>query len=407
MTFSSQSTPRRPSPAVAFIGRKNSGKTTLVEQLIARLTRTGLSIGSIKHHGHPHFDIDVPGKDSYRHHSAGARATAVLSQERFALMKDLEHEMTCQEVLNLMPGYDLVIVEGFRKAGLPCVELFREDNPRDREALPAFIENIKALNNNSAPSANNNDPFIPPVAIVSDIPCLIEEAEQARIPIFGFNDIEGIARFLQDRFVRKPLTIAIQAGGESKRMGHSKARMPFLGRPLIEHMLDLVMDFGDEIIITTNEPDVLAYLPDRYPGIRLEHDLYPERGALPGLYTALHCSSNDLVGVVACDMIAFSPRILMHEALVIQAEECDAVVPFNDGFWEPFAGVYRASTCEPILREELERGTKRIQDFYSRISCRPFANSHDQRRGNIDPFANINTQEELAQAEILYRLYDK
>ena len=56
-----------PSPAVSVVGRHNSGKTTLVEAVIARLVADGLDIGSVKHHGHVGFDIDIPGKDSYRH----------------------------------------------------------------------------------------------------------------------------------------------------------------------------------------------------------------------------------------------------------------------------------------------------------------------------------------------------
>ncbi len=55
--------PYRPSPAVSFVGRQNSGKTTLLEKIITELTRQGLAIGTMKHHGHPDFEIDIPGKD--------------------------------------------------------------------------------------------------------------------------------------------------------------------------------------------------------------------------------------------------------------------------------------------------------------------------------------------------------
>ena len=60
-------------PAIAFIGYQNSGKTTLVEKVIAELTRRGLRVGSLKHHGHHGFDIDVPAKDTWRHHQAGSK----------------------------------------------------------------------------------------------------------------------------------------------------------------------------------------------------------------------------------------------------------------------------------------------------------------------------------------------
>ena len=99
--------PYRPSPAFSFVGRQNSGKTTLLEKIIAELTRQGLAVGTLKHHGHPDFEIDIPGKDSYRHRAAGSKATAILSSKRLALTCDLTQEISCSEALELMPNYDL------------------------------------------------------------------------------------------------------------------------------------------------------------------------------------------------------------------------------------------------------------------------------------------------------------
>ncbi len=433
-------TPRRPSPAVLFVGRQNSGKTTLLEKVIACLTQRGLSIATLKHHGHPNFEIDVPGKDSWRHRQAGAQSTFVLSEGRMALTRNLEEEMSCFDALQLMTGYDLVLVEGFRGVGLPALELFREGNPKDEAAANAMLARLEAAANEAEPnkaidqgsekracaeaqrgstnaqqagsvagpaSRNGQSPDAPelPVALVTNMPRLANAAHAANVPVFGFEDIEPICDFVQKRYARAPLTIAIQAGGESKRMGHSKARTPFLGRPLIEHMLDVVGNFADELIVTTNEADKLAYLQEMYPGLRLAADIVPERGALPGLLTALNASSNDVVGVVACDMIAFPTKLLSREALALQATGADAVLPFSHGYWEPFAGVYRKSTCEPILAQLVESGSKRMHDLINAIDCREFSAKGWQRPGMIDPFANTNTPEELAQAEVLYRVY--
>ena len=74
-------------------------------------------------------------------------------------------------------------------------------------------------------------------------------------------------------------------------------------------MLEVVASFADELIVTTNEEPELRYLLERHPKLRLVSDVMEERGALPGLLTAIEASSNDAVGVVACDMIAFSPQI--------------------------------------------------------------------------------------------------
>lgn len=396
--------PRRPSPAVAFVGRQNSGKTTLLEKVIAKLTDQGLAVGTLKHHGHPNFQIDVPGKDSYRHRAAGARATAVLSSKRLAFTCDTDREISCFEALELMPNYDLILVEGFRGVGLPTIELLRAENPKDQAAAPALLERLSTESESPEASCDPDRPGIP-AALVTDMPDVRDAALHAKVPVFGFEDIEELAMFLRKHYARAPLTIAIQAGGESKRMGQSKALTPFLGRPLIEHLLEVVAPYADELIITTNEAPRLNYLEERYPGLRLVADVTDERGALPGLLTAISNSENDAVGVAACDMIAFSPQILAHEALALQASGCDAVVPCSKGYWEPFAGVYRKSACQPILEAIVANGSKRMRDLIDAIRCAPFDAELLRKPGTIDPFANVNTPQELEQAEVLYRMY--
>lgn len=404
--------PHRPSPAVLFVGRQNSGKTTLLEKVIACLSNRGLDVATLKHHGHPNFEIDVPGKDSWRHRQAGAQSTCVLSSSRMALTRNLDSEMSCFDALELMPDYDLVLVEGFRGVGLPAIELFRAENPKDQAAATAMLQRLESAKvqkvGHSLPNeGHKRNPDAPelPVALVTNMPDLANAAAEAQIPTFGFEDVDRICTFVQSRYARAPFTIAIQAGGESKRMGQSKARTEFLGRPLIEHMLDVVTGFAEELIVTTNEADKLAYLERLHPGIRLVPDIANERGALPGLLTAVHHSSNDIVGVVACDMIAFPTQMLAREALTLQATCADAVIPCTDGYWEPFAGVYRKSACEPTLQELVGSGVKRMRGLIDNINCQPFSAKSWQRRGMIDPFANVNTPQELAQAEVLYRVY--
>ena len=395
--------PYRPSPAVSFVGRQNSGKTTLLEKIIAELTRQGLAVGTLKHHGHPDFEIDIPGKDSYRHRAAGSKATAILSSKRLALTCDLTQEISCSEALELMPNYDLVLVEGFRGIGLPSIELLRAENPKDQIAAKALIDRLSGAH--SCSDIETPDRPAAPAAIVTNMPAVEQVAREPAVEVFGFEDIEALAAFLRKRYTRAPLTIAIQAGGESKRMGQSKALTPFLGRPLIEHMLEVVAPFADELIVTTNEEPELHYLLEQHPKLRLIGDVMKERGALPGLLTAIEASSNDAIGVVACDMIAFSPQILAREALAMQANGSDAVVPFNNGNYEPFAAVYRKSTCQPILERIASRGSKRMRDLIDSINCTRFNAELMRKPGTIDPFANVNTPQELAQAEVLYRMY--
>ena len=102
-----------PSPAVAVVGRHNSGKTTLIERLIAELVGRGLDVGSIKHHSHRGFDIDIPGKDSYRHRAAGASETVIAAPGQVARIKTVEDEVECSELVRSMPNHDIIVVEGY------------------------------------------------------------------------------------------------------------------------------------------------------------------------------------------------------------------------------------------------------------------------------------------------------
>ena len=101
-----------PSPAVSIVGRHNSGKTTLIEKLIAELVGRGLDVGSVKHHSHVGFDIDIPGKDSWRHRHAGASETVIAAPGQMARIQTTDGEAECADIVASMPGHDVVIVEG-------------------------------------------------------------------------------------------------------------------------------------------------------------------------------------------------------------------------------------------------------------------------------------------------------
>ena len=129
---SSEDAPAAPAPAVAFIGYQNSGKTTLVEKVIAVLTARGLRVGSIKHHGHHRFDIDVPGKDSWRHAEAGSRHVGLICANRYAEYADTDQEFPLDDLLERYTDVDVVIVEGYKTAGLPNVVVARSGVDRLR-----------------------------------------------------------------------------------------------------------------------------------------------------------------------------------------------------------------------------------------------------------------------------------
>ena len=109
-------------------GWKNSGKTGLMERLIAEFTGRGLSVSSIKH-AHHSFDIDHPGRDSYRHRDAGARQVLLASRNRWALMHELrdEDEPSLGDLLKQLSPVDLVLIEGYKRDRHPKIEAHRKE----------------------------------------------------------------------------------------------------------------------------------------------------------------------------------------------------------------------------------------------------------------------------------------
>ena len=109
-------------------GWKNSGKTGLMERLITEFTARGLSVSSIKH-AHHSFDIDHPGRDSYRHRDAGARQVLLASRNRWALMHELrdEDEPSLSDLLRQLSPVDLVLIEGYKRDRHPKIEAHRKE----------------------------------------------------------------------------------------------------------------------------------------------------------------------------------------------------------------------------------------------------------------------------------------
>ncbi len=402
-----------PSPAIAVVGRHNSGKTTLVVSLISELTERGHDVGSVKHHHREGFEIDIPGKDSYRHRHAGASETVIASPGQVARIKTIDGELECADIVRDMPGHDIVIVEGYRKSGLPTIEIMRAANEADSKVAAAFVEgarNGESLGTDFIQKSRGERAFefdedllkkMPTantIAVVTDIPEAVEAARIYGIRSFDVNDVAGLVGYLEQFYLRPKVTVVIQAGGESRRMGQSKALVPFAGRPLICRMIERLSPVADELIITTNEGEKLAFLQDEYPelDIKLTPDLHDYRGALPGIHTALEAASNPYVAIVACDMLFASPRLVVSEAIALKESGADAVVPVNKHGYEPFHAIYSREGCLPAVRELLENGDKRAQSFFDRVNVREFAQSEvlvAEPMGGC--FINANTPDEL------------
>ena len=188
------------------------------------------------------------------------------------------------------------------------------------------------------------------------------------------------------------LTVAVQAGGRSSRMGSDKALLRLDGIPLIERLLQRVSGLGEEILITTNRPQDYQYL-----GLRMASDPEPGAGALHGLRTALEAARGQTVLVLACDMPFVSRPLLEH--MLQLSEAADLVVPRRGGEYEPLHAVY-SKGCLPALEAALQRGQRRMISFFPSLNLRTVEQEEIDR---LDPeglsFFNVNTPEDLRKAE--------
>jgi molybdopterin-guanine dinucleotide biosynthesis adapter protein len=165
------------SPLIGIVGWKNSGKTTLVCALVAEFRRRGLDVATIKH-AHHAFDIDDGNTDSARHRRAGAGQVAVVSQSRWAVVRELHNspEPSLEEIIARLEPCDLIVVEGYKRAPIPKIEA-RRTAAGDRAPLAATDRHV--------------------IAIAADHP-----VAATALPVFRLDDIAGIADFV--RSLRPP-----------------------------------------------------------------------------------------------------------------------------------------------------------------------------------------------------------
>ncbi|MDP9044580.1 MAG: molybdopterin-guanine dinucleotide biosynthesis protein B [Pseudomonadota bacterium] len=158
---------------IGFSGFSGAGKTTLVEQLVGRLKRAGRRVSVVKH-AHHAFDIDQQGKDSWRHRHAGAYEVVIASDRRLAKVREYESRCapTVHQLIGELAPCDWVLVEGFKQAALPKLEVWR----------PATAQ----------PPRYPQDPWI--VAVCTDDPAALPG--DCALPVLDLNDAEAVVAFL-------------------------------------------------------------------------------------------------------------------------------------------------------------------------------------------------------------------
>lgn len=158
-------------PIVCVVGKSDSGKTTVLEKLIGELKRRGYRVATIKHHSHGDFDIDVPGKDTWRHAQAGADQVVIASPIKLAHIRRLERALSLDEIAASITGVDIILTEGFKRSDKPKIEVSR------RERGNALICQPQEL-----------------MAIATDQPFDLD------VPQFGLDDARGLVDLLELRF---------------------------------------------------------------------------------------------------------------------------------------------------------------------------------------------------------------
>ncbi|MEW6717368.1 MAG: molybdopterin-guanine dinucleotide biosynthesis protein B [Chloroflexota bacterium] len=160
-------------PVITIIGRSGSGKTTLLEKLIPELRRRGYRIGTVKHHSHAGFDIDHPGKDSWRHAQAGSEHVIIAAPDKIASYRLLDRELSLDEITAQFKDVDLILVEGYRMAGKPSIEVIRS------QTNPELISDPNRL-----------------LAVATDMTL------DCKAPQYGLEDVQGIAALIESQFLR-------------------------------------------------------------------------------------------------------------------------------------------------------------------------------------------------------------
>lgn len=166
-------------PVVSVVAKSGTGKTTLLEKLIAELKRRGYRVGAIKHDAH-RFDIDREGKDSWRLTQAGADTTVITSPAKIAVvqMNPQEEEPPLAETIErYFADVDIVLTEGFKKSAMPKIEVHRAE--RSATLLCRGEE---------------HDPTL--IAVASDEPLQLD------VPVFDINDAVGLGDFIEKSFLR-------------------------------------------------------------------------------------------------------------------------------------------------------------------------------------------------------------
>lgn len=159
-------------PVVSVVGKSGVGKTTALERIIREIKRRGYKVGTVKYDTHG-FEVDKPGKDSWRHAQAGSDSVVIAGPRRMALVRQLDEEMSLDDIITLMGDLDLVITEGYKRGEKPKIEITRQERGTELLCQPEELIGIMA-----------------------------DYAVDMPVPQFSLEDAAGLVDLLEDLYLR-------------------------------------------------------------------------------------------------------------------------------------------------------------------------------------------------------------
>lgn len=191
------------------------------------------------------------------------------------------------------------------------------------------------------------------------------------------------------------VTLAIQAGGASRRMGRDKSLLPFLGQALIQRVAERASQFCADLLIISNDLEKYRFL-----NLPVHADRVVGAGPIAGLQTAFEVAQTSFVAVVGCDMPFVNPNLLAYELQTLIDFDYDVVIPRSADSLEPLHALYRRENCLAAVQSALDQGNLRLVGWMKDVRTFEMPLS---LQAPYDPqglaFMNVNSPEEFQQAE--------
>lgn len=338
---------------LAVCGEKNTGKTTLLEKLIAALAARGLKVATIKHDGHE-FSADVPETDTHRHMAAGAYGTAVFDGGKFMVVKR-EENVSEQQLALLFPEADIILLEGFKHSAYPKLQMLRTGVS---EQLICNGLNLFGFVSDGV------------AAPVEDVPC------------YDRDDIDSVAEaIVTEQYIRTKMSMIVLSGGQSSRMGTDKANLPYGETTFLEHQIAKGRTLGIGDILVSG-------YRGKHCSAHVVKDVVAEKGPLGGLASTLPCACHEKCLVLTVDM-PHVPVTVLRKLIHHSMSSKKAVTVLRHGYKrEPLLAVYDRSVAKEMQKAVLQ-GKGAVMALIDKVGHEVYACEEDAHA-----FGNINTAEE-------------